>query len=248
MGEKIEIGKKETTLELNGLTPDKVCNLAIYANKKTDLAFLTDYPAVEELFLRGDFTDITAVNELHHLKRLVMYLNLPVDFSNIHCDTLEHLAASCVVDGTFPVFFSEHLRALELNGIRKLKDLSFLEQAVHLEKLYLNALPSVEELPDFSKLPKLFALKIYELHKLVQIEGLEDSAIQYLDFTLAADKLSGTKIAETLLAMKQLKGADMDYMDRTSMRRYNALENVLKKAGRAELLDYQMDYGKWNNL
>ena len=65
MDGEINIGKKETVVELNGLAPDRVRSLRIYANKKTDLAFLSDYPEVEELFLRGDFTDITGVNELH---------------------------------------------------------------------------------------------------------------------------------------------------------------------------------------
>ena len=114
--------------------------------------------------------------------------------------------------------------------------------------MYLDSLPSVEVLPDFSKLLKLFALKIYELHQLKDIESLRDSFIQYLGFTLAADKLSGTKIAEILLGMKQLKGADMVYMDRSSIRRYNALENKLKKAGREDLLNYRMEYANWENL
>lgn len=248
MDGEIQIEKKETVAELHGLMPDEVCSLRIYANKKTDLAFLSDYPKVEELFLRGDFTDITAINELHQLKRLTIYLYQPVDFSRIRCDALENLSASCIVDETFPALFTERLQALKLSSIRKLRDLSFLEQAAGLRKLYLDSLPSVEVLPDFSKLLKLFALKIYELHQLKDIESLRDSFIQYLGFTLAADKLSGTKIAEILLGMKQLKGADMVYMDRSSIRRYNALENKLKKAGREDLLNYRMEYANWENL
>lgn len=248
MDGEIQIEKKETVAELHGLMPDEVCSLRIYANKKTDLAFLSDYPKVEELFLRGDFTDITAINELHQLKRLTMYLYQPVSFSRIRCDALENLSASCIVDETFPAFFTERLQALKLSSIRKLKDLSFLEQATGLKKLYLDSLPSVEVLPDFSKFVKLFALKIYELHQLGDIESLRDSFIQYLGFTLAADKLSGTKIAEILLGMKQLKGADMVYMDRSSIKRHNALENKLKKAGREDLLNYRMEYANWENL
>lgn len=248
MDGEIKIEKKETITELHGLMPNEVCSLRIYANKKTDLAFLSDYPKVEELFLRGDFTDITAINGLHQLKRLKMYLYQPVSFSCIRCDALESLSASCIVDETFPAFLTARLQVLELSSIRKLKDLSFLEQATGLRKLYLDSLPSVEVLPDFSKLLKLFALKIYELHKLRDIEALRDSFIQYLDFTLAADKLSGTKIAEILLGMKQLKGADMVYMDRSSIRRYQVLENKLKKEKRADLLDYRMEYASWKNL
>ncbi|MCI8643314.1 MAG: hypothetical protein HFG79_07540 [Lachnospiraceae bacterium] len=248
MDGEIRIEKKETAVELNGLAPDRVRSLRVYANKKTDLAFLSDYPRVEELILRGDFTDAAGLNGLHSLRKLVMYLNLPVDFSNVRCDALEILSARCAVDETFPAFFTENLRELELSSIRGLKSLSFLEQAVGLKKLYLNALPGVEALPDFRKLSKLFALNIYELHKLRDIESLKDSAVEYLGFTLAADKLSGTGIAKILLAMEKLKGADMVYMDRSSVRRYNVVENILKKEGREELLNYQMNYGDWKKL
>ena len=37
-------------------------------------------------------------------------------------------------------------------------------------------------------------------------------------------------------------------MDRSNIRRYNVLENTLKKEGKADLLDYQMNYGDWKNL
>ena len=228
MDGEIRIEKKETAVELNGLAPDRVRSLRVYANKKTDLAFLSDYPRVEELILRGDFTDAAGLN--------------------VRCDALEILSARCAVDETFPAFFTENLRELELSSIRGLKSLSFLEQAVGLKKLYLNALPGVEALPDFRKLSKLFALNIYELHKLRDIESLKDSAVEYLGFTLAADKLSGTGIAKILLAMEKLKGADMVYMDRSSVRRYNVVENILKKEGREELLNYQMNYGDWKKL
>ena len=143
MDGEIRIEKKETAVELNGLAPDRVRSLRVYANKKTDLAFLSDYPRVEELILRGDFTDAAGLNGLHSLRKLVMYLNLPVDFSNVRCDALEILSASCAVDETFPAFFTENLRELELGSIRGLKSLSFLEQAVGLKKLYLKAFKAV---------------------------------------------------------------------------------------------------------
>ena len=37
-------------------------------------------------------------------------------------------------------------------------------------------------------------------------------------------------------------------MDRSSVRRYNVVENILKKEGREELLNYQMNYGDWKKL
>ena len=245
---EIKIGKKETTMELHGLAPDKVTNLAVYANKKSNLELLSDFPKLEELFLNGDFTDIGAIAKLKNLTRLTMYLSLPVDFSNLKGIQLKSLSASCKMNETFSAFFSEHLMELELHDMRQLKDLAFLEEIPNLKKLYLDALPGVEKFPDFGKMKSVYALKLYELHKLNNIESLVDSSIQYLDFTLAADKLSGTKIAEVLLSMKELKGASMGLIDRSNPKRYEVIENKLTKAGRAELLNYGMFYADWKAL
>lgn len=120
-----------------------------------------------------------------------------------------------------------------------------IENAAGLKKLYLQSLPGVETLSDFAKLPELYALKIYELHKLNGIESLTNSSIKYLSCTLAADKLSGTSIADTLLNMKYLEQAHMNYIDRSSLKRYNVLENKMKTAGKENLLVYEMDYDTW---
>ncbi len=245
---EVKIGKEGTTMELHGLAPGDVTYLAVYAGKKSNLQLLSDFPNLKKLFLNGDFTDLDAIAGLKNLTHLTMYLSLPVDFSNLKGIELESLSASCKINETFSAFFSDRLKALELNSIRQLKDLSFIEQIPGLKKLYLNSLPGVEELPDLSKLKNLYALKLYELHKLNNIENLIHSSIQYLDFTLAADKLSGTKIAEVLLSMEQLKGAYMDLIDRSSPKRFEVIENKLKKVGRADLLDYQMLYSDWEAL
>lgn len=245
---EIEIKKTETITKLHNLAPNEVTYLAVYASKKSTLDLLADFPQIKTLFLNGDFTNIDAIAGLKHLTRLTMYLSFPVDFSNLKGLGLENLSASCKMNETFPALFSDCLQTLELNNIRQLKDLSFITQAPGLKKLSLSTLPAVEELPDFCKLPDLYALRLYELHKLNHIESLADSAICYLDFKLAADKLSGTKIAEVLLSMKHLKGADMQLIDRSSTKRYDVLENKIKKVGKEELLDYQMGHGGWTAL
>lgn len=131
--------------------------------------------------------------------------------------------------------------------MRKLADLSFLKQATGLKKLYLMSLPAVEALPNFGKLPNLYGLRLYELHKLNDLEGLTRSNIRFLSVFLSADKLSGTKLADVLLRMEHLEGAYMR-LDRSSDRRCNVLENQLKKSGKEQLLDVSCDMDEWLKL
>lgn len=233
----IKIGKKETSVDLGGLKPEEISYLRIYSDKKqTDLDLLSAYPNVTELLLDGEFANIDTVSDLRQLRSLTLDLSMPVDFSGIHGLALKTLSASCLIDGSFSALLTDSVEYLELVNIRKLTDLSFVEQAKRLKKLYLCSLPAVEVLPDFGKLPSLYALNLYELHKLNDIESLARSAIRYLAFTLAADKLSGTKIADVLLRMETLQQADMSFLDRGSSRRFTVLENQLKKTGQEKLL------------
>lgn len=151
------------------------------------------------------------------------------------------------INNGFEKLLTESVEYLELLEMRKLTDLSFIEKAAGLKKLYLCSLPAVEKLPDFGKLPNLYGLKLYELHKLNDIDSLTRSNLRYLDFALVADKLSGTKIAEVLLCMEHLEWAYM-ILDRSSDRRYNVLENRLKKAGMERLLNESCDMDKWRKL
>lgn len=145
----------------------------------------------------------------------------------------------------FEGLLTESVEYLEVKEMRKLSDLSFIERASGLKKLYLMALPAVEALPDFGKLPNLYGLKIYELHKLNDIECLARSSIRYLDLTLAADKLSGTKIADVLLRMECLERFS-GILDR-SYKRDDVLENRLNKAGKSDIWN-NFDMDEWLRL
>lgn len=243
---EIRLSRTGTETALGGLPPEKVQYLRVYSGKKTaDLDFLKAYPNVTQLFLRGNFANLDAVSGLTGLGSLTMYLSGPVDFSGIQGMALKNLTASCPIDESFSALLTESVENLELMNIRKLADLSFLERAAGLKKLYLSSLPAVETLPDFGKLPNLYGLKLYELHKLSDIGSLTRSAIRCLAVSLSADKLSGTKIAEILLRMERLEQADLRNLDRSGFRRYAVLENRLKKAGREGLLEKSLDMRKW---
>ncbi|MDE6732942.1 MAG: hypothetical protein K2J77_08710 [Oscillospiraceae bacterium] len=241
----IKIGKTETFAELLGLKPDKVTDLAVYSNnKKADLNFLRDYPNVEKLFVNGDFANADGLSELKQLNSLTLLLPAEVDLSNVKLPALKSLSLYKQLNpGALKLM--DKLEYLELMDMRKVADLSFVEDMKGLKKLYLMSLPAVEKLPDFGKMPSLYGIKIYELHKLNDIESLTKSAIRFLAFSLAADKLSGTKIADVLLRMEFLERFSGS-LDR-SCKRDNVLTNRLEKAGKSDLLN-RFDMGEWLRL
>ncbi len=242
----IKIGKKETSVELLGLSPEKVTYLAVYSsNKNADLSLLKDYPNVATLFLNGDFANVDDISTLRSLRGLTVRLNPDISLNNLYIPELKSLSVYDKLYDGIEGLFTEGLEYLELMEIRKLSDLSFIEGLGGLRKLYLMSLPAVEKLPDFGKMPNLYGLKIYELHKLNDIESLTRSEVRFLAMSLAADKLSGTKIAEVLLNMKRLERASMT-LDRSG-NRGSVLENRLKKAGKSDICNY-FDMSEWLRL
>ena len=242
----IKIGKKETGIDLLGKKPEAVKYLCVYAdNKKADLDFLNEYPNVETLFVNGDFANVDGISELKRLNRLILLLPAEVYLSGVNVPTLKSLSVYKQINPGFSALLTEKIEYLELMEMRKFSDLSFVEGLTGLKKLYLQSLPAVEKLPDFGKMPNLYGLKIYELHKLNDIESLTRSAIRYFALTLAADKLSGTKIADVLLRMECLERFSGS-LDR-SYKRDNVLENRLKKAGKSDIWNY-FDMNEWLRL
>lgn len=245
----IRIGKRETTVNLDGHNPEDVNDLRVYADNKTaNLDFLADYPNVETLFINGNFANVDGISQLTKLKDLGIILDSSAELTNVHIAGLKSLTVYNRINEGFCNLLTESVECLELHEIRKLSDLSFLENVSGLKKLDLVSLPAVEALPDFGKLPNLYVLRIYELHKLNDIESLARSNIRYLKMLLAADKLSGTKIADVLLRMGHLEKANMVYLDRSSVQRFNVVENKFKKAERNIPLDAISSYVEWERL
>lgn len=245
----IRIGKKETTISLQGQNPDKVSYLRVYGDNKTaNLDFLVDYPNVEMLFIDGNFANVDGISQLKGLKELNIKLESAVAFTGIQLPNLKSLTVYSRINEGFDGLLTDNLETLKLCEIRGLNDLSFIENAVGLKKLDLTTLPAVEFLPDFGKMPNLYALRIYELHKLNDIESLVRSNIRYLVMYLAADKLSGTKIADVLLRMGHLEKACLIYLDRSSDKRYTVIENKFRKEECNIPLDAISNYDEWERL
>lgn len=244
----IRIGKKETTVSLQGQNPDKVSYLRVYGDNKTaNLDFLADYPNVETLFIDGNFANVDGISQLMGLKYLSISLESSVRLDGIRLPTLKSLTIYNRINEGFDGLLTDNLETLKLCEIRGLNDLSFIENAVGLKKLDLTTLPLVA-LPDFGKMPNLYALRIYELHKLNDIESLVRSNIRYLVMYLAADKLSGTKIADVLLRMGHLEKACLTYLDRSSDKRYTVIENKFRKEECNIPLDAISNYDEWERL
>lgn len=244
----IKIRRKETTTELLGQKPEDVKYLIVDCdNKAVDLSLLRDYPNVETLYIDGDFANVDDISSLKSLNRLIIRLTSDISLEKLSIPGLKSLSLYRHLNEGFEGLISEKLEYLEIMEMRKLNDLSFIEKAIGLKKLYLMSLPAVEKFPDFGKMPDLYGLKVYELHKLNDVESLTRSNIKYLALTISADKLTGTKLADVLLRMEKLEGADMS-LDRSSVRRETVLENALKKVGKAELLNIDMGMANWKLL
>lgn len=162
----------------------------------------------------GDFGNYQFVRNLHLIESLELYLR-NADYSE------------------YESLMTSKLNRLDIRETREITDLNFISKAVNLKRLYLNDLPNVTSLPEFNEIS---VLKIYGLHKLNNIESLVNSKIQYISLALCADKISGTKIADTLIKMKELKKVDISHIDRGG-RRDEVIENRLKKYNLQNLID-----------
>lgn len=242
----IKIGKNGTDMELLGKKPEEVKILIVYGYiKSAELSLLKDYPNVEKLILSGDFANVDDISSLKSLNWLSLHPDSDLSLKNMRIPCLKSLSLNNKLCEGYEGLLTGSLEYLELMDIRKLSELSFVEGLTGLKKLYLMSLPAVEKLPDFGKMPNLYGLKIYELHKLNDIESLTRSAIRYLDLTLAADKLSGTKLADVLLRMERLERFS-GTLDR-SYKRDEVLENRLEKAGKSDIRN-DFDMSEWLEL
>lgn len=207
---------KNDIFELKKMPENKeITNLCLTSNRfKTNLDILGLYPNISELTLIGDFGNYQFVRNLHLIESLELYLR-NADYSE------------------YESLMTSKLNRLDIRETREITDLNFISKAVNLKRLYLNDLPNVTSLPEFNEIS---VLKIYGLHKLNNTESLVNSKIQYISLALCADKISGTKIADTLIKMKELKKVDISHIDREG-RRDEVIENRLKKYNLQNLID-----------
>ena len=122
---------------------------------------------------------------------------------------------------------------VSLPGLRDLTP--FLTPAIRLQKLYLQSLPDVQKLPALDGLPSLYALKLYELHKLNDLSALSHSHLRCFAASLIGDKLSAQALADAVMAIPDLEAAALQLADR-SERRYGSIQKAFAAAGKSALL------------
>lgn len=149
------------------------------------------------------------------------------------------------IDERISCFLSDNLSQMRIDDNQKIKDLSFLEKAPHLQKLDLESLPGITTLP-LSKLPQLSALRIRGLHKLTDLEPLAQSNIQYLEIAFSADKISATRMADVMLRMPLLKTLSVGLFSRVQCKKSPLIRRQFEKAGRGDTITlFSGGYENW---
>ena len=148
-----------------------------------------------------------ALSSLEQLNELSLWLSEPVNWEDVHLSALRSLHLRGEKNGDVS-FLLSNITFLHLQEMRTIQDLSsFLCATLHLEKLFLESLASLQCLPELQDLSNLHALKLYELHKMNDLSALSRSHLHYFAASLIADKMSAGALAKAVLAISNLKGA-----------------------------------------
>ena len=235
-------------IDLHGLEPEAVRRLSVAGEQKVDVSFLRAYPNLEELILMEKCEGVEVLSELKQLRHLTLWLSASVSWENIHLPELQVLHLRGEKNGDVTPMLSG-ITVLHLEEMRKTEDISpFLMPAVHLQKLYLQSLPAVQTLPNLDRCHDLYAMKLYELHKLNDLTALSRSHLHYFAASLIADKLSAGRLAESVMAIPHLKGAALEMVDRSG-RRYGQIQKAFASAGKSALLCEEIsDLTVWLSL
>ena len=222
-------------IDLNGQKPDAVRCLSVTGERKVNLSFLRDYPNLEELTLMEKCEGVEVLSELKQLHTLSLWLSAPVSWDNVSLPGLRVLHLRGEKNGDITPLLTS-ITYLHLEEMRKTEDLApFLTPATRLQKLYLQSLPAVQELPALDGLSSLYALKLYELHKLNDLSALSHSHLRYFAASLIGDKLSAQALADAVMAIPNLEAAALQLADR-SERRYGGIQKAFAAAGKSALL------------
>ena len=222
-------------IELNGLEPNAVQRLSVTGERKVDLSFLRNYPNLEELTLMEKCEGVEVLSELKQLHTLSLWLSAPVSWDDVSLPGLRVLHLRGEKNGDITPLLSS-ITYLHLEEMRKTEDLApFLTPATRLQKLYLQSLPAVQVLPELDGLPALYAMKLYELHKLNDLSVLSRSHLRCFAASLIADKLSAKTLADAVMAIPNLEGAALQLVD-CSEWRYGGIQKAFAAAGKSALL------------
>ncbi|MGQ8872704.1 hypothetical protein [Paenibacillus sp. TSA_86.1] len=181
--------------------------------KATDLSFIEYYRDLTYLELHGKFKNLISIEKCKSLETLT--LNCSVDCLEFLTELpkLQYLSLDqCELKCELDVLAQSTIRMLKLSSVRKLMSIKGLEQMHGLEYLHVS-LSKLEQLCDFSQLPRLRQLELVYMKSLQDIEGLwTASALEVLELKEINTALKATSFAR-LAELKQLRQVDFRFID-----------------------------------
>ena len=145
-----------------------------------NLSFLRDYPNLKELTLMEKCEGVEVLSQLKQLHTLSLWLSAPVSWDNVSLPGLRVLHLRGEKNGDITPLLSS-ITDLHLEGMRKTEDIT---PSLTPATRFRNSISSHSHLCRnyrlWMGLPSLYALKLYELHKLGDLSTLSHSHLRLL--------------------------------------------------------------------
>lgn len=154
-------------------------------SKKPSLRPVARFPKLREFFGVGHRKDLEALAACAELEKLVLSGITRPDLSFLgslpELWWLEMNLGSA--DDLSQITAATHLKHLEISWTKKLSDLSFVSECISVQKLMLNRLRQVTELPDFSPMINLRALSLATMKGLTSVDPIANApSLEWLGF------------------------------------------------------------------
>lgn len=170
----VGVWKLENFAFLQEISPEIIALSLNTETKKLDLQQLARFHRLERLTLHGYKTNAQALAQLTHLRQLKLWDVTLEDLSFLYgLPRLEklHMARGATLNFT-GLYGKKSLRELRLYSIRGLADLEVAGQLPGLERLSLECLSHVQQLPDLSALRRLQVLRMEKLKACTRFEAM----------------------------------------------------------------------------
>ena len=191
-----------------------ITELGLYQtfSKKPRIDLISRFPKLKVLYLEGQQRPIEVISTLRDIEDLTLRSISTPDLKYLLPQTkLKRLDIKLGGINDFSALAEmTHLTYLEIWLVRKFADLGFLEHMVGLEKVFLQSLSNVTELPNLSRLTSLTKLTLMDM------KGLRDltpilSATSLEDFACIDQRNFKPKDFEPILDMPSLKKVSVGF-------------------------------------
>nr|WP_260866526.1 hypothetical protein [Paenibacillus xylanexedens] len=203
--------------------------------KATDLSFIEHFTQLTYLELHGKFVSNTSIEKCKSLETLI--LNCPADCLDALAalPTLQYLSLdNCELRSELEILASSSVRMLKLSSVRKLTSIHGLERMHGLEFLHLS-LSKLEQLCDFSQMPRLRQLELSYMKSLRDMEYLwTATALEVLELKEINTALKAESFAR-LSELERLRQIDFRFID-FNKGRIAAMREQLIQQGKSHIL------------